>query len=431
MPSNAITCRKGVLEQSGFKIAGTYYTARAPVMKQTLKRAGLSKGSMGSVSGKPVVLAYSREKVSCVIECDKKHDAAQDKEAIEHFTRAGRELSLLSGLEVVIVLSLEATIAPRRHLHHARARYPARQITVVVGSSPPGETKKYTGKKVCGVYFRDDEAEYQYMAVTRGRGQYITDSDGVPAAQLVDQTLYLFAPAQCRAGLKALTTCGDLFGKLLRTGWNAIVDGFTKKARLLPIKNEQGYREVLYTIDKMLLSDVGRQLKEIDDELETLRSRYTALQIRRHSLHEVRNTWKDKPLYGPSEDRGEAWRVLASIKELASFSWDARTFQLKTRMIVQEYGGNLYALGTFGARLDIDGLISVWCEETLHPHGAPHPHISKHGSVCFGNIDFELRDAMAEGRISDAVTLLIRWLTSGYDPRVADTKIEEWPKTRR
>lgn len=234
MPRNTVKRRNGILEQSGFKISGTYYTARAPVMTQALKKAGLSKGSMGVSNGRPITVAFAPKKVSCVIECDKKHDAAQDKAAIEHFTLVGRELSLLSGLKVVIVLSLEATIASRKHLHHAHARYPAHQITVVVGSSPPGETKKHQGKKVCGVYFRDDEAEYQYTAVTRGRGQYITDSDGVPAAQLVDQTLYLFAPAQCRAGLKALTSCGDLFGKLLRLGWNALVDGFTKRLLYCP-----------------------------------------------------------------------------------------------------------------------------------------------------------------------------------------------------
>ena len=47
--------------------------------------------------------------------------------------------------------------------------------------------------------------------------------------------------------------------------------------------------------------------------------------------------------------------------------------------------------------------------------------------VCFGNLTLAIREA-AESltHAARAIELIFTWLAEGYDPGIADTKIEEW-----
>jgi hypothetical protein len=95
--------------------------------------------------------------------------------------------------------------------------------------------------------------------------------------------------------------------------------------------------------------------------------------------------------------------------------------------VIMEWEGKRYRMGRFVVRFGVFGTVSVWCVESTHPYRVPHPHINRDGIWCFGNATDAIAKASAELRLAKAATYLIAWLTKGYDPDLALTKIETWP----
>ena len=102
-------------------------------------------------------------------------------------------------------------------------------------------------------------------------------------------------------------------------------------------------------------------------------------------------------------------------------------FAVLTKTIVIRHEGKKYRIGTFTVHFELDGAALVWVEESCHPTGEPHPHISAHNGQCLGNIGATVDDALVEHEYADALNYILLWLESYTPDLVVWHKIEEWP----
>jgi hypothetical protein len=101
--------------------------------------------------------------------------------------------------------------------------------------------------------------------------------------------------------------------------------------------------------------------------------------------------------------------------------------EVRTKMITILHEGKDYRIGTFAIRFGFNDPLLIWAEETFHPEGEPHPHLSAHNGTCFGNTDAAIEDALLEYRYADALDYIMLWLGSYTPELVIWHKIEEWP----
>jgi len=98
-----------------------------------------------------------------------------------------------------------------------------------------------------------------------------------------------------------------------------------------------------------------------------------------------------------------------------------------THPIDVDWCGYAYEFGCFWLRLPLgNGRVEIRPEDdTYIMEGYPHPHISTDGTPCLGNIGASLAQLLGEGKIFEAVTLLLEFLRS-YNPDNPYLKIERW-----
>ena len=128
-----------------------------------------------------------------------------------------------------------------------------------------------------------------------------------------------------------------------------------------------------------------------------------------------RNLWK------------KDWMRLHAFAGVQKVSVVDHGIHVETNSLIVACDSVKYRIGSFIIRYCHDGIF-VWSQNSLHKQGIAHPHISESGVVCFGNVGSAITTAAIESRVVDAVELVLRWLTDGYDPELAETKITEWPR---
>jgi hypothetical protein len=101
--------------------------------------------------------------------------------------------------------------------------------------------------------------------------------------------------------------------------------------------------------------------------------------------------------------------------------------EIQTKMIHVEHERRTYRIGRFFIRFGFDDPLLIWAEESCHPNGEPHPHLSAHNGPCLGNVGGAIDDAVVECRYADALDYIMMWLTSYTPELVIWHKIEEWP----
>lgn len=120
-------------------------------------------------------------------------------------------------------------------------------------------------------------------------------------------------------------------------------------------------------------------------------------------------------------------RILAHPLVHSASVVPGKGFAVLTKTIVIRHEGKAYRIGTFTVHFELEGAALIWAEESCHPTGEPHPHISAHNGQCLGNIGATVDDALVEHEYADALNYIILWLESYTPDLVAWHKIEEWP----
>ena len=122
----------------------------------------------------------------------------------------------------------------------------------------------------------------------------------------------------------------------------------------------------------------------------------------------------------------DTWRRLRDHPLIERFYVIESAIHVETKAILCEHEGGAENTGSVVIRFPLNGSFTVWGLKPTHPKGIAHPHINPHGGACFGNVETAIQSAALDGRIADGFDLVLRWLVEGYDPTLAQSKIEEW-----
>lgn len=301
----------------------------------------------------------------------------------------------------------------------------------VVGAAAPGEIGMIELSHVCGVRLNERGRYIKMEGPTAGIGFLVKDDEKETVAQVVDSTIYLFIPSPSRCPFHFEgSEATDLYSRILDLVWKTTKHA-RKHPKAEPIESLSAYRECM-----------GKHMGGMSNLLK-VQKEIINTQIER-KLDELRSLYSQKENYGrlaafeaqrTDEDRQELpkrdWSRIEMMPLVERVLWVENAMHVRTKRIIVEYEGFHYDFGKFMIRMAPFDTPAVWALCPTHPQRIAHPHISPSGIVCFGNVSVPLAQAAGEGRVADALELVLLWLIQGYDPNLADTKIETWPKLER
>ncbi|MCC7523156.1 hypothetical protein IT407_05185 [Candidatus Uhrbacteria bacterium] len=329
-----------------------------------------------------------------------------------------QDLSRLTGLTV--------------HLHSPKAvrvePLPAKpdEFHVIFGAIPTGPFRALNDiDKVFGQTLDNKAWYFRRIEPVKGRGLALydpEDKDKKSIVQMVSRTGYMLIP------VLSVTNRGAV-AKIFRGLLNLVFQGLsqTAKHKAKRISSSQTFAKHHLAIREESHDWRKDRIKEQEVAAEK------ALKDYQRALEDLR-FWKFVDQADSDENRkavraGSARQDYARIRNMAEverIEFVDEGLHVVTRVISAQFDGKSYRLGRYAIRIARDQF-SLFCTESCHPKGIIHPHYPTDGVPCWGNAGIPITRAYQEGRLGDFVELVIKWLTQGYEPALADTKIEEWP----
>jgi len=299
-------------------------------------------------------------------------------------------------------------------------------LHLVVGASPPGNRETLERQTICGILLNDRGAYVQGRGPALGYGIIVRDDQKGIVSQIIGNTFYLFIPTieNLNRALFFGTQGIELFTRVLALTWNVYADNAAEPTPA-PIASAKEYTSLMQGNLSLYSKVQRRSIEEVDEELqEALRNYRDKLNLKRILLA------AEKAYLAIAEansDFDRDWKILKSHPLIAQVGTLDDTLFIETKWIIHEFEGTKYKLGRYMIRKPIGVPSGIWALETPHPDRIPHPHISAHGIVCYGNATQAIEEAVGEMRTVDELELILRWLSEGYSPSLAMAHIEQWP----
>lgn len=363
-----------------------------------------------------VIVEYDSEQSDQSDEEDKSNEeAARDRVVLLKYAEILRRFSQITG-GVKFHLhrkdgSTKAPFAPEPGVVH-----------IFFNMAPPGESQARYLNKAFGLMLDREGMAVLAAGPTIGRGKIFSDKKE-PLVQIVGNNIYLLLPT---FSYYLETRSTQLFEKAITLAWNGYRENVGKQENDEPA-DEMNFVEVMNKFEEKWHKRISDKIAEVDNEIDRLRT-------------ELLNKYKDRRDFVRwasylASQQGQTKETLAAeyqkIKaeeNVVGIYLVGKGIHVKTKPLYLEYEAKIYAVGSFVIRIGEQGDISVWNEQPLHPAGVPHPHIAKDGGPCFGNATDAITKATASRKYADAIRYVLRWLTQGYSPELAEVKIEEWPE---
>lgn len=303
------------------------------------------------------------------------------------------------------------------------------KLHIFSNAGPPGDFALHFLYDVFGMYLTDSRTGPNCRQDSRGRGLVLMDGD-VPVGQIVGTNIYLFIPT---VKFFHEPASGAIFRQLLELAWGGLRKAAAaEEPNALSARKSQdafvacgsGWITNWSTSCQKLANETDQQIRVLQKQLASL-------------LRDKRSFEISAQAFVQSTDVAEAidrlpkdFRRLQRNSNVARVAIKEEGIHIETKLLHAEHGGKTYVLGRYVIRIDRSGAVNVWCEQTLHPTGVPHPHIQKDGGTCYGNAIEAISKLASQHRYADTVELVLRWLIAGYTPALALVKIEEWPEQR-
>lgn len=406
----------------GFRVWGFTLGGTPSNVKSLLQKYNLAGHEKGVVEDRvhAIIRPEPALRASPLIEGDPDSKTLKEMPSVlKDFEAAMLAFSNRVGMEVQLHFSKGPAFSP----------YPKNdtRLHLVIGASPPGSTDTLERLHLCGILMNDRGAWIQSCGPAMGYGVVVKDDKHEVAGQIVGNTFYLFIPSPENLN-RALFFSGqgiELFSRVLALMWNAYADDAPEPVPAL-IAGAAEYEK--FVKQNLSVYPLVQRIKieEIDDEIKEILGRY------RDKLNLKRVLLAAEKAYQATIDNGKdyaaEWSIIAGHLLVASVSSMGSAIMVETKWIVHEFDGSHYRLGRYMIRKPVGVPVSMWAIETAHPKRVPHPHISSHGVVCFGNATLAIEEANSEMRTADEMDLILRWLSEGYNPALAMAAIEQWPK---
>lgn len=357
------------------------------------------------------------------VECPEKSNTAKMPAAVKDLEEVLRAASrkIRRGITLHIVDARAITPYPQGRILH-----------VVVGAAPAGDVDQTDLSHACGIRLQERGRYLAFWGPTRGIGTKIIDEQKNIIGQIVDGTVYLFIPTPGRAsflfegseGRELYKRCIERALKTLRKGCKE-----PKSKKIVQLDDYRAFVDASFETMPMLL---GARKALVDLEIQTTTEKLRTLYTEKETYSRLAALEKERTDVEKREHPVRDWpRIKKHPLVERVFVVEGEALHVQTRRIIAEHNGKHFDMGRYIIRLTIGGTPSIWAVDSTHPKRVAHPHISAQSVVCFGNVTTSVTQAAGEGRIADALDIIFRWLTEGYDPNLADAKIEEWPEVRR
>lgn len=413
-----IKVQEAALTHEDLTVVGFLLRGSKTALGNMLARSKLrvTPGAQGLVGSKLVPVLADQDINGCSsCSMSEDHELRRNVGVRDHVIETIQRASRLTSLKI--------------HLHVERGpcfqpRLPEPGVVhIVLGASPPGAYDYLWPQYLCGVQLHHESHFVKVPAPTPGYGGVVEDAERKALAQIVKNTIYLFLPTYAER-LYLLGPGTDLFAKAL----HYVLGRYPLKEELNPlgirIESEEMFvdlESLRETVEQMALKrEVEKTEREIRELLEQYQHQLRQLQV-------FKNLMLAESSHQTNANKMVQWRRLRKLAGYKEVYATKTGWRFCTIPVVHTYNGHSYALGTYCVSIDSIKGVSVWALETNHPKLVPHPHISSAGFVCLGNIGPAIQEAIAEDDFAGAFELVWRWLSTGYDPAVADAKIEEWP----
>lgn len=302
-------------------------------------------------------------------------------------------------------------------------------IDIVIGASPPGDIAIEQIGAMCGVRLTELGKAYSLPTYAKGYGRVVKDRFDVTVGQVVGTTLYLFLQTNTKELVDQLTEKGGaLVRKCLELVWREYVEHEVDEPAQKPFTTVDECAVPLDLWDMSLDDDFNKWLNDERKKVEAALDAYNqALRDFRFAKRNLVGMQAHRKAETDAEvnERKALWQQLLDDPRVASISLVDEGYQLITTPILDAGTGRL--LNRYGMRMNEDRRICVWSIDSPHPDRVPHPHISSCGVKCFGNVGPLIEDVLIARNIPSGFLLALDWLEDGYDPDLADSKIEEWP----
>lgn len=318
------------------------------------------------------------------------------------------------------------------HLHSPKATrvepLPAKadEIHVLFGATPTGPQQVFHDVSTVFGQTLDNKAWYfRRMDPVKGRGIALHDPDDKakkPLIQVIGRTGYMLVQ------VLSITNRGAV-AKVFRGLLNLVHSGIALAAKRKGerISSSRDFAERYAALRAEMHDWRKEKIKEMDLEVErALKAYLKALEDARFwKLIERAEDDEDCKNASSFASRKEYKRIL-TMPEVAKIEYADEGLHIHTKDLTAAFEGKAYRLGRYVVRISAHQF-AVFCERSYHPKGIIHPHYPNDGVPCWGNAGIPITRAYREGRIADFAELVIKWLTQGYEPALAETKIEEWP----
>jgi hypothetical protein len=350
-------------------------------------------------------------------------DLAQFKDAITMMRHYIEPILLTTKYKVTLHLRTLPGFEPfydEDHLH------------IVIGSAPPGcTTKQSITDPSLLLHMGRPEDEY-YTGPTKHRGTVVRSDEDSYDGQIIGSTLYIFLPLTGNLLELYGSREGNPFQKRLASVWKVFLES---KEQPPPLdcsrieKDEFTKRVTEAGVHHILLAEIEREIADAQAEAEKLQNMLTLVltELRTKIIFRDSLASRSSDSYIPQADG--LWELVSHhpLIEHIDTSDENRIIYHTRPVHIEDDEGNLRNVGTFAVMAD-DFKIYVWSTGTTHPKRVAHPHIASHeNSICYGNISTEIADLCSKDRHTEAILLVLRWLTEGYEPSLTYHRIEEWP----
>lgn len=366
---------------------------------------------------------------NAVIHYDSKQSDQSDEEDQSDEKAARDRVVLLKYAEILRQFS-QITGGVKFYLHHkdglTKAPFASEPgvVHIFFNVAPPGQIQARYLRTAFGLLLDREGMEVLAAGPTAGRGKVFSDKKG-PLVQIIGNNIYLLLPT---LSYYLETRSTQLFEKVITLAWNGYRENVGKQENDEPADETDFIKTLGQSVEKQhkYISD---EIANVDDEIDRLRKKLLNKYKDRQDF--VRGVSYIASKQGQTKETLAAeYQKITNEMNVAGIYLVDEGIHVKTKPLYLEYEEKTYAVGSFVIRISDWGDISVWNEQPLHPAGVPHPHIAKDGGPCFGNATDAITKAAAGHKYATAIRYVLRWLTRGYSPELAEVKIEEWPEVR-
>jgi hypothetical protein len=302
-------------------------------------------------------------------------------------------------------------------------------LRVVLGGIPPGYSSSRKIDSLFDVAVCETGYRVGVASPSIDQGYVVKNDQEEPVAQIIDDTIYLLLPMHESCIPYFSSDSSGLFRKALICAWDAY---------LLQEKEEQSPAQELLTNAAMYSEQVlsiTKKRREVMEELDeaSLEIAFAQRQLRqalekKQSLVIIKQGLEQTPDFDPEA----AWKVLNDypLFDRVTIASDGKTHYFTTPIIITDDTGKERFLGRYGFCFNSRS-VDIWSLDHPHPSGVPHPHINLHSQICLGNVTESVHQLMATFREAEAVVLVMRLLSEGYEPTLTEHPLEEWPTVQQ